>query len=303
MSETDAQGPALGQRDFAQTNPALNFMELIQIVWRGRRVLVISVAVCLAIGIGLALFLPEKFESSATVVLANSKGPGGLGQFADLASVAGIDIGGGGPSSQPLAVLKSDSLLKELIDTRNLLPILFASKWDDKAKQWSVAGDKIPDDRNGVEYFRKNIRTVIEEKKSGTITINVKWTNRDQAALWCNDLVRLANARMRREAIQQAADMTTYLESELGTNSNVAVQQAIARVIETQLEKVAFAKANEQFALKFVDEAVPARKRSSPHITLIIGFAFFAGLFLGIMSIILTSGSVRTLSGKSLIRD
>ena len=302
MSETDAQGPALGQRDFAQTNPALNVMELIQIVWRGRRVLVISVAVCLAIGIGLALFLPEKFESSATVVLANSKGPGGLSQFADLASVAGIDIGGGGPSSQPLAVLKSDSLLKELIDTRNLLPILFASKWDDKAKQWSVAGDKIPDDRNGVEYLRK-IRTVTEEKKSGTITISVKWTNRDQAALWCNDLVRLANARMRREAIQQAADMTTYLESELGTNSNVAVQQAIARVIEAQLGKVAFAKANEQFALKVVDEAVPARKRSSPHITLIIGFAFFAGLFLGIMSIILTSGSVRTLLGKSLLKD
>ena len=303
MSETDAQGPALGQRDFAQTNPALNFMELIQIVWRGRRVLVISVAVSLAIGIGLAIFLPEKFESSTTVVLANSKGPGGLGQFADLASVAGIDIGGGGPSSQPLAVLKSDSLLKELIDTRNLLPILFASKWDDKAKQWSVADDKIPDDRNGVEYFRKNIRTVIEEKKSGTITINVKWTNRDQAALWCNDLVRLANARMRREAIQQAADMTTYLESELGTNSNVAVQQAIARVIETQLEKVAFAKANEQFALKVVDEAVPARKRSSPsYIALIIGFAFFGGL-IGIMSIILTSGSARTLSGKSPIKD
>ena len=302
MSETDAQGPALGQRDFAQTNPALNFMELIQIVWRGRRVLVISVAVSLAIGIGLAIFLPEKFESSTTVVLANSKGPGGLSQFADLASVAGIDIGGGGPSSQPLAVLKSDSLLKELIDTRNLLPILFASKWDDKAKQWSVAGEKIPDDRNGVEYWRK-IRTVTEEKKSGTITISVKWTNRDQAALWCNDLVRLANARMRREAIQQAADMTTYLESELGTNSNVAVQQAIARVIETQLEKVAFAKANEQFALTVVDEAVPARKRSSPsYIALIIGFAFFGGL-IGIMSIILTSGSARTLSGKSPIKD
>ena len=302
MSETDAQGPAPGQPDVAQTNPALNVMELIQIIWRGRRVLVISVAVCLAIGIGLALFLPEKFESSATVVLANSKGPGGLGQFADLASVAGIDIGGGGPSSQPLAVLKSDSLLKELIDTRNLLPILFASKWDDKAQQWSVAGDKIPDDRNGVEYLRK-IRTVTEEKKSGTITISVKWTNRDQAALWCNDLVRLANARMRREAIQQAADMTNYLESELGTNSNVAVQQAIARVIEAQLGKVAFAKANEQFALKFVDEAVPARKRSSPsYIALIIGFAFFGGLF-GIMSIIFTSGSVRTLLGKSIIRD
>ena len=199
-------------------------------------------------------------------------------------------------------MLKSDSLLKELIDTRNLLPILFASKWDDKAQQWSVAGDKIPDDRNGVEYLRK-IRTVTEEKKSGTITISVKWTNRDQAALWCNDLVRLANARMRREAIQQAADMTNYLESELGTNSNVAVQQAIARVIEAQLGKVAFAKANEQFALKFVDEAVSARKRSSPsYIALIIGFAFFGGLF-GIMSIIFTSGSVRTLLGRSSIRD
>jgi hypothetical protein len=274
----------MGQSDLAP-----DFLELVQILRDGGRRIALSVGVCVLIGLGFCLFLPEKFESSATVVLANSKGPGGLSQFADLASVAGIDLGGNGgsASSQPLAVLKSDSLLKELVDSRDLLPVIFANKWNEKTKHWNVNGEKIPDDRNAVDYLKKKVRTVVEDKKAGTITINFEWKNPDQAALWCNDLVRLTNARMRREAIQQSSEMTTFLENELGSNANVAVQQAISRVIEAQLEKMAFAKANEQFALKFVDEAVPARKRSSPKAVLILGFSLFAGLMIAGVSLFL----------------
>jgi hypothetical protein len=166
------------------------------------------------------------------------------------------------------------------------LPILFASKWDEKTKHWSVAGDKAPDYRSGVQYLKKSIRTIIEDKKAGTITIKVEWRDRDQAALWCNEIVRITNSRMRREAIQQSSEMISYLEGELGANPNVAVQQSIARVIEAQLEKMAFAKANEQFALKVVDNAVPARVRSSLSPLLVFGLSFIAGLLFSIIYIV-----------------
>jgi len=271
MPEMDGEG--------GPTNE-LDVVELLRTVWAGRRTVLWVTVGALVIGLALAFLLPEKFESSATVVPANSKSSGSLGQFADLAAVAGVDVGGASGNSQPLAVLKSDSLLRELIETKNLLPILFARKWDERRGAWAVTGKKVPDFRDGIKELKK-LRVIADDKKTGVTTITVTWSNADQAAEWCNTLVTLANARLRREAVAQSASAVDYLRDELKSADNLTVQQAISKVIESNMEKMSFAKSNEQFAFKFVDMAVPAKRHSFPNRVLFAVGAFLIGLLGG----------------------
>ena len=262
-----------------QTNE-LDVLELLRTFWVGRRTVLAVTAMTLIVGIALAFLLPEKFESNATVVPANSKSSGSLGQFADLAAVAGVDVGGASGNSQPTAVLKSDSLLRELIENKNLLPVLFARRWDERRGIWAVTGTRIPDFRDGIRELKK-IRVISEDKKTGVTTITVTWSDAEQAAEWCNTLVTLANARLRREAVAQSASAVDYLKDELKSADNLTVQQAISKVIESNMEKMAFAKSNEQFAFKFVDIAVPAKRHSFPNRLLFAVSALLLGLLGG----------------------
>jgi len=75
----------------------------------------------------------------------------------------------------------------------------------------------------------------------------------------------------------RAAQNIGYLEKELGRTSVVELQQAVSRLLEHQLKQAMLAKANQEFAFKVIDPAVPPRERARPKRTLIV----IAGLLLG----------------------
>ena len=65
-----------------------------------------------------------------------------LGQFGGLASLAGVNLGGGANNDTEvsLAVLRSREFTEAFIRDRNLLPLIFEECWDADANRWK--GDK-----------------------------------------------------------------------------------------------------------------------------------------------------------------
>lgn len=214
----------------------------------------------------VALLSTPIYESVALLVPANTGKGGtsgnlgaGLGQLGGLASLAGIGaLGSGGDTEEALAVLKSRELTARFINDLRLMPELFPEKWDPAASQWRVDVRKHPTEGRAFKRFDKNIRFVSHDKKTGLVTLRIRWRDREQAALWANELVKRLNVAMRQRAIAQTNAFLSYLEKELAATSVLATREAINRLIEAQIKQRMLANVTEDYAFRVVDKAVPA---------------------------------------------
>jgi uncharacterized protein involved in exopolysaccharide biosynthesis len=71
----------------------IDLVALVKTVWNGRKIIYISVAVCVLIGLIVAFTSTIKYTASATLLPSAEKKGGGLGGLSALAGMAGINIG------------------------------------------------------------------------------------------------------------------------------------------------------------------------------------------------------------------
>jgi uncharacterized protein involved in exopolysaccharide biosynthesis len=265
----------------------LNLFEMGALLWANRRILITTTAVIVGLSLIYVFVARDWYRAEVLMKLADQKQNQGLlgglsgGGLGGLASLAGIEIGGENKSAEALAVLRSREFAEAFIKDLNLLPVFFYRDWDASAKRWKSSDiDKQPDIRDGIKYFEKAILTIKEDKKTGLITLSVDWTDPATAAAWADLLVERANDRMRQRAIADADGSVRYLKQELAAATVLALQQSIARVLEIDLQKLALANADKEYAFRVIDHAqVPKRKWvEHPHRVLIVLGAFLLGL-------------------------
>jgi len=183
----------------------IDFRQLLRTVW-ARRVLVGIVAAACGILAGAVSFvMTPVYRASTVLVPASDRGFGdasaALGQLGGLASLAGIEIGGSNVEvEEALAVLRSREFTEKFIREKNLLPVLFAHKWDAAAGHWQGEEAKWPTLAKGFRYFNRKLRFVVFDKKTNLITVQVEWRDRQAAAQWANELVARVNEEMRTRA-------------------------------------------------------------------------------------------------------
>jgi uncharacterized protein involved in exopolysaccharide biosynthesis len=267
----------------------IGIRQLVAAVWKDRWLVLGATILSVCIGVAYALLAPVWFRADVTLAPVGKQGvSGGLAQLGGLAALAGLSLPGS-EGGQPVAVLKSKSLVREFIVEQDLLPELFADKWSQDAKRWTVSGDRQPDIRDGVKYFDEVVRTVGEDKKSGIVTLSIRWHDPGMAAEWANLLVQRVNERLRAQAIREAQTSIDYLQKEMLATSVVSLQQSIGRVLEGQMQTMALARANSEFAFKVVDPAVAPRRRESPKRALIAIASVVLGGFFGLLLVYIRS--------------
>jgi uncharacterized protein involved in exopolysaccharide biosynthesis len=221
-----------------------------------------------AAGFGAAYFRIKPIFRAATVLIPASSERNSLsstlsstlGQLGGFASLAGVSLGSADAATEEaLAVLQSRQFTEQFISDRNLMPVLFADKWDAARGAWKTGGwrnSSPPTPAKAVKYFAKKVRTVIRDKKSNLITLQIDWRDRDQAAAWANELAQRLNAEMRGRAIDQAGASINFLEKELATTTVVETRDSISRLMETQIKQRMLANVTQQYAFRIVDRAM-----------------------------------------------
>jgi uncharacterized protein involved in exopolysaccharide biosynthesis len=180
-----------------------------------------------------------------------------LGQLGGIASLAGVSLGSSDAGTEEaLAVLQSRQFTERFINDLNLMPELFAGKWDAANGKWRIGWWDPPTPAKAVKYFDKKIRTVTRDKRSSLVTLQIDWRDRDEAAAWANQLAQRLNAEMRGRAIEQAAASLSYLEKELDSTSVVATRDSISRLIEAQVKQRMLANVTQEYAFRIVDKAM-----------------------------------------------
>ncbi len=246
--------------------------ELRQAAFKAKWVIGIFVAACtLAAGV-VSWVTPKAYIASTTLAPAlTGSSSGGLdklasfgSQFSGLASLAGFSLGSNSKEWESIAVLESENLTQRFIQNNNLLPVLFASKWNSATRSWkSTRPSDIPTLWKANQYFKKKIRKVNVDPKTGLITLSIKWRNPVQAADWANELVRMTNDYLRKQAIAESERSIAYLNSEAAKTSLVEARQAIFSVLQDEIDKAMLARGTKQYAFKILDPAFAPQKPSS----------------------------------------
>jgi hypothetical protein len=180
-------------------------------------------------------------------------------QLGALAAVAGLEIGNrNSETEEALAVLRSREFTENFISANNLMPELFPEKWSQHTGTWKVDAENRPTLGRAYRIFNKKIRSVIQDKKTGLVTLQIDWRDRQEAAFWANDLVQRLNAEMRSRAITKAEASVSFLEKELQTTSIAEVRVAISRLLETEIKQRMLANVTHDYSFNVVDRALPA---------------------------------------------
>lgn len=248
----------------------ISFSELWRIIWL-KKYLIIAVTVFFALAsVVYALLATEWFRAEAILMPAEEQSMPALGGLSGLAALAGVSVGGGS-SIEAVATLKSRELAREFIEELGLLQVVFADDWNADLHRWSGADpEKWPDMRDAIKYFHDNLLDVREDRQTGLVTVAIEWTDPQVAARWVDILVHRLNAKLRKRSLHEAAANVEYLRTELSRTSVVMLQQSIAQLLESELQKLMLARGNEEFAFRVIDAASVPKRRERPKRALIV---------------------------------
>lgn len=177
---------------------SIDFSAFFKIIWKEKVWVILIVLLSAGLGIIKALSIKDEFVSTGKILPEYQSKSGGLGQFAGLASLAGVDLGsassGGGDAIRPDLypdVLKSTPFFLELfkvkVRTKENKEMTFSQFYDT-----FVLDNKIEDKDTKIKFptsnqyiaisyqTEKNLQnlreriTAVIDKKTGLITVTVK---------------------------------------------------------------------------------------------------------------------------------
>jgi uncharacterized protein involved in exopolysaccharide biosynthesis len=275
---------------------------LFQIFWKDRWIMLGITLGLSAIVLAVALMLPRKYTATIVLSAVSSRSDSGIGsassllsQFGGIASLAGISAGGDAERSESIATLQSEVLTRQYIEKQNLLPVLFAERWNQATGKWKVEDPQsIPTLWQGTELFKLQVRKVAENAKSGLVTMTITWGDPKLAARWANDLVKVTNDYMRDKAIRRSERNISYLNEQAAKTDIAQVRSAIYTILESEIRSAMLARGNEEYALKVLDPAIAPEVPSSPKRRVWVAVGAFGGLFLAILVVLVRRAWART---------
>jgi len=298
----------------AQNNDdEIDLRELWNVIWRGKWIIITITAIFAVASVFYALSLPNIYKSEALLAPADSDQQGGLsglsGQLGGLASLAGVNLGGGKTDKTALAIeiLKSREFFAKFAEKHNILPDLMAvTNWD--RSENSLIYDKeiySVDDNKWLRQVKAPIlpKPSIQEAKmvfdslfevkqspeSGMVTISIEHFSPYTAKNWVDWLIEDINLSMKLRDKKEAENSISYLESQIAKIAIVEQKTLLYQLIEEQAKTLMFAEVRDEYVFKTVDSAVVPELKLRPKRALILFLGVLTGGVLGLIIVLFNS--------------
>jgi uncharacterized protein involved in exopolysaccharide biosynthesis len=304
----------------AQNNPddEIDLRELWNAIWSGKWIIIVMTAAFAIASVFYALSLPNIYKSEALLAPADAEQQGGLGaiagQFGGLASLAGINLGGGKADKTALAIeiIKSREFFSNFAQKHNILPDLMAAiSWDLKTNTAIYNEDDFSSE-NG-EWLRQvkppkkakpsmqeaktvfdKLFTIVQIEDTGMITISVEHFSPYIAKLWVDWLTEDINLVMKVRDKDEAQRSIIYLQSQIAKTNIVEQQTLLYQLIEEQAKTLMFVEVRDEYVFKTIDPALVTEEKAKPKRALIVVLVLLMG---GILSVIIVL--IRYFLGKT----
>ncbi|QWL58524.1 lipopolysaccharide biosynthesis protein [Aeromonas jandaei] len=289
----------------------IDLRELFAALWRGKWQIVASTLVGAGIAVIFALSRPNIYRSEALLAPSTEQQGGGLAamaaQFGGLASLAGVNLsGGGGPDKTAIAVEigKSRQFLSHFIRRHQLeVPLMAVTKADKVTGEWVIDEDVYdiaskkwvrevppgqsvePTDWELIKAFR-GITSISHDAKSGLVTVAVEYYSSESAKQWVDWLVTDLNEAMKLRDQADATRNIAYLKAQLEKTPVADMQKVFYQLIEDQTKTLMLTEVNQEYVFKTLDPAVVAEEKAKPKRALIAVLGTLLGGMLGVMLVL-----------------
>lgn len=260
----------------------LDLKVALSIIWYKKIQIILITSFFAIFSIFYALSIPNIYESRAIVapVDEDMQVGGSLGGFGSL---VGLNLGSSSNNiDQTIAVLNSHIFLSNFIEKHQISPILMAVKgwdinkdalvfnsniYDVEKKKWVTSfgtqKKSSPSIQGQVKSFRE-IYSVAKDRKSGLITISVKFFSPNISKKWVNWIVEDINSYMKDEKIKSANIVLNYLNREILKTNISEVRNVLADLIKKETQTIALSKKSSEFVFKTIDPAIAPEIKSGP---------------------------------------
>ncbi len=288
----------------------IDLRELFAALWRGKWWIVATTLVGAVIAVVVAISLPNIYRSEALLAPSAEQQGGGLAamaaQFGGLASLAGVNLSGGGSDKTAIAVEigKSRQFLSHFIRQHQLeVPLMAVVKADKATGElvidegvYDVTGKKWvrevppgksvePTDWELIKAFR-DIASISQDAKSGLVTVAVDYYSPKRAKQWVDWLVADLNEAMKLRDQTDATRNITYLKAQLEKTPVADMQKVFYQLIEDQTKTLMLTEVNQEYVFKTLDPAVVAEEKAKPKRALIAVLGTLLGGMLGVMIVL-----------------
>jgi uncharacterized protein involved in exopolysaccharide biosynthesis len=256
---------------------AIDLMQVARVIWAKRAWIALFTLLVTAFSVAYVLTATQWFRAQAVLIQRDAASGSRLAsqfpQLGGLASLAGLSLGSNS-TQEPLGTLKSWGFANRFILGNQLVEELSAPKpvpVEEAERQKHVT--KL------VDRFRRSVLSISEDRKSGLITVSVRWKDPVVAADWANKIAGQINDELRAKTLEESTRNIEYLQAQLKTTDAVSLQQAIGSLLETEMQNLMLAQGTDEYAFRVIDRAEPPAKPVKPRRTAFVLAAFVFGLF------------------------
>ncbi len=289
----------------------IDLREIWDIIWNGKWIIIITTFVFAVASVVYALLLPNIYKSEVLLAPAEENSGGGLagmaGQLGGLASLAGVNLGGGGSDKTALAieVLKSREFISFFIEKHDLLvPLMAVEGWDRekdeliidsadydvKTDTWvrdvSFPKKSKPSMQEAYEEFIERFG-VSQDNETYFVSLGFEFYSPSVAKQWVDWLVEDINLTLKARDVAEAERSIEYLSSQLEKTSVADMQSIFYELIEEQMKTVMFAEVRDEYVFKTIDEAIVPELKSKPKRPLICVLGVIVGGIFGVFYVLI----------------
>ena len=305
------RGQYYGAQYVGDSNDEIDLRELWNVLWGGKWLIMAITFVFTLASLLYALSLPNIYTSEVLLAPAEESAGGGLagmaGRLGGLASLAGVNLGGGGSDETIIAieVLKSREFISKFVKQHDLLvPLMAAEGWD-RGKNMLIIDDDIYDIANkkwvrdpkpprgaepstleAYEQFMK-LLNVSKDEKTGLVNLSLEHYSPNIAKAWVDMLVLDINEEIKYRDVTEANKSIKYLSDKLGRISVADMKAVFYELIEEQTKTVMFAEVRDEYVFKTIDKAVAPEIKSKPKKALICVLGVILGGIVGVLFVLL----------------
>ncbi len=280
----------------------IDLRELFGTIWANKFKIAIFTFIVTSLTIVYVLTKPNQYTSSTILAPQGQTKSISLGGLSSLASMAGVNVGGGVMDAYHSLkiILGSYAFEKMMVKKYHLINLLSTSNMKKEFVfpfgyngmynlfHSSKKSNKSYADK---EYLTikalKKIISISSSKKSGAITMSVKLPDRFLAKRLLDIYLKNSTAYLRTIDMKNIKQKIKYYQKELAGTNNIQLKTQISQYIANLMQKEVFANANPYYTVKQITKPeVPYIKdKAGPKRALIVIVAFITSIILAVFGV------------------
>jgi len=279
----------------------IDLKELWQTILKGKKIILLITTIVTTITLIYTLKLPNIYKSEAVLTPSKSSGSS-MGSLGGLASLAGINIGGGGNSMGPEtafnSLLNNYEFMKKFV-VKNRVIEHYEQKDLDKNYVFALGyrgiyelfksdnsnNDLSLEDKifNTVKLVKDNL-SISSDKKSGLISVSYSDADRFYPPVIIDAFLKDASEYLVENNLANINSQLKYFETELNKTDSIELRQSLSAMISKLIQDKVMMKAKEYYQCDvFAKPAVSyVKDKVKPKRALILIVSFITSIILGV---------------------